>query len=58
MLAGPQRAAEEMPLFPGYVFVRPRPDQYECMRYVRGSCGLVLAADSKPAPLPKRMSGP
>lgn len=38
----------EMPLFPGYVFVRPRLEQYETMRYIRGSCGLVLAG-SQPA---------
>lgn len=38
----------EMPLFPGYVFVRPRAEQYETMRYIRGSCGLVLAG-SQPA---------
>ncbi|HYD80782.1 MAG TPA: UpxY family transcription antiterminator [Paucimonas sp.] len=43
----------EMPLFPGYVFVRPRADQYEGMRYIRGSCGLVFA-DSKPATLPEK----
>ena len=44
----------DYPLFPGYLFVRPRADQYEGMRYIRGSCGLVLAADSKPARLPER----
>lgn len=43
----------EMPLFPGYVFVRPRVDQYEGMRYIRGSCGLVLA-ESRPARMPER----
>ena len=43
----------EMPLFPGYVFVRPRMDQFERIRYIRGSCGLVLA-DSKPGTLPER----
>ena len=44
----------DMPLFPGYLFVRPRSDQYESMRYIRGSCGPVLAADSRPAHLPER----
>jgi transcription antitermination factor NusG len=44
----------EMPLFPGYVFVRPRADQYEGMRYIRGSCGLVLAADRKPATMSEK----
>jgi transcription antitermination factor NusG len=43
----------ELPLFPGYVFVRPRLDQFEGMRYIRGSCGLVLA-DNKPGILPER----
>jgi transcription antitermination factor NusG len=43
----------ELPLFPGYVFVRPRIDQFAGIRYIRGSCGLVLA-DSKPGTLPDR----
>jgi transcription antitermination factor NusG len=47
-----RKRVTEMPLFPGYVFVRPRIDQYEGMRYIRGSCGLVLA-DSRPARLPE-----
>jgi transcription antitermination factor NusG len=51
------RRAVEMPVFPGYVFVRPRADQYEGMRYIRGSCGLVLAADSKPATMSERDVG-
>jgi len=49
-----RRRAMDTPLFPGYLFVRPRPDQYDGMRYIRGSCGLVLAADSKPAALPEK----
>lgn len=40
----------EMPLFPGYVFVRPRQDQFEGIRYIRGSCGLVVS-DGKPGTL-------
>jgi len=52
-----QNRAVEMPLFPGYVFVRPRADQYEGMRYVRGSCGLVLAGDSKPATMSEKDVG-
>lgn len=40
-----------MPLFPGYIFVQPREDQYENIRYIRGSCGLVFAG-SKPAAMP------
>src|SRR5262245_21355025 len=43
----------DVPLFPGYLFVRPRSDQYAGMRYIRGSCGLVMAAD-RPAVLPER----
>ncbi|MGN6151228.1 MAG: transcription termination/antitermination protein NusG [Lysobacteraceae bacterium] len=48
-----RRSVVEMPLFPGYVFVRPRPEQYEGMRYVPGSCGLVLSA-GRAAVLPDR----
>jgi transcription antitermination factor NusG len=43
----------ELALFPGYVFVRPRADQYEGLRYIRGSCGLVLA-DSRAATMPEK----
>jgi transcription antitermination factor NusG len=43
----------ELPLFPGYVFVRPRVDQYAGMRYIRGSCGFVLAG-GRPATLPQQ----
>lgn len=43
-----QKRVVEMPLFPGYVFVQPRLEQYENIRYIRGSCGLVLAG-TKPA---------
>ena len=48
-----RRSVVEMPLFPGYVFVRPKPEQYEGMRYVPGSCGLVLSA-GRAAVLPER----
>lgn len=48
-----RKTVVEMPLFPGYVFVQPRIDQYEKIRYIRGSCGLVLAG-SKPAAMPER----
>jgi transcription antitermination factor NusG len=41
------------PLFPGYVFVQPRIDQFERIRYIRGSCGLVLVGN-KPAQMPER----
>lgn len=48
-----RRTVVEMPLFPGYVFVQPRVDQFEKIRYIRGSCGLVLSG-SKPAAMPER----
>lgn len=43
----------EVPLFPGYVFVQPRVDQFEKIRYIPGSCGLVFIGN-KPAPMPER----
>ncbi len=49
-----RKRAVETPLFPGYLFVRPRAEQYEGMRYIRGSCGFVLSAGSKPATLPEK----
>jgi transcription termination/antitermination protein NusG len=48
-----QKRLVELPLFPGYVFVQPRADQYESMRYIRGSCGFVRA-DCKPATMPAK----
>lgn len=48
-----RKIVTQTPLFPGYVFVRPRVDQYEKIRCIRGSCGLVLAG-SKPAAMPER----
>lgn len=47
------RRAVEVPLFPGYLFVRPRAEQYGGMRYIRGSCGLVMSAGCTPARLPE-----
>jgi transcription antitermination factor NusG len=47
-----RRATLRSPLFPGYVFVQPRVDQYENMRYIPGSCGLVRTG-SKPAAMPE-----
>lgn len=52
--ANGRKRVVEMPLFPGYVFVQPRADQYEGMRFIRGSCGLVLADRSRPATVPER----
>jgi transcription antitermination factor NusG len=48
-----RRVTLEMPLFPGYVFVQPRIDQFENIRYVRGSCGFVVQGD-KPAEMPEK----
>lgn len=48
-----RKAVLEMPLFPGYVFVRPRAEQYEDIRYIRGSCGFVLTG-STPAAMPEK----
>jgi transcription antitermination factor NusG len=41
-----------VPLFPGYVFVQPRADQFEKIRYIPGSCGLLLL-DNRPAAMPE-----
>lgn len=35
----------EAVLFPGYVFVQPRLEQVSILRYVRGSCGLLMCGD-------------
>jgi transcription antitermination factor NusG len=43
----------QVPLFPGYVFVQPRVDQFENIRYIRGSCGLIFVGD-KPAAVPEK----
>ena len=48
-----RKTVVQLPLFPGYVFVQPRIDQFENIRYIRGSCGLVLSG-SKPAAMPER----
>jgi transcription antitermination factor NusG len=48
-----KKVAVEMPLFPGYVFVQPTMDQYEKIRYIPGSCGLVFAGQ-EPAVMPQR----
>ena len=48
-----RKVVVQMPLFPGYVFIRPREDQYEGIRCVRGSCGLVLVG-CKAAAMPER----
>lgn len=41
----------ELPLFPGYVFVRPRIEQFETIRYIRGSCGFICTGH-EPAKMP------
>ena len=47
-----QKRVVERPLFPGYVFVQPRVEQFEKIRYIRGSCGFVFAG-TKPATMPQ-----
>lgn len=34
-------ASDHGPLFPGYVFVKPRSEQFTNLKYIRGSCGLI-----------------
>jgi transcription antitermination factor NusG len=48
-----RKSTLQVPLFPGYIFVQPRLDQFENIRYIRGSCGLVLAG-MKPAAMPEK----
>jgi len=48
-----RRIVVRMPLFPGYIFVRPSIDQFANIRCIRGSCGLVLAGN-KPAAMPEK----
>lgn len=48
-----RRTLLEMPLFPGYVFVQPRLEQFEKIRTVRGSCGFVVQGN-KPAAMPRK----
>jgi len=48
-----RRTVVRVPLFPGYIFVQPQLDQFENIRCIRGSCGLVLAG-SKPAAMPEK----
>lgn len=43
-----KRRVVALPLFPGYVFVRPTVDQFENIRHIRGACGLVLSG-TRPA---------
>ncbi len=33
----------KLPLFPGYIFVQPTPQQHEQIRCIRGSCGFIYA---------------
>lgn len=40
------------PLFPGYVFVQPHPHQFEDLRFIPGSCGLICAGNT-PARIPE-----
>jgi transcription antitermination factor NusG len=48
-----RRKVLETPLFPGYVFVQPHPGQYVDLKYIPGSCGLVLMGN-EPAKMPEK----
>lgn len=48
-----RRKIVEEPLFRGYVFVRPRLDQYDSLRFIPGSCGLVRTGQ-RIAAMPER----
>lgn len=48
-----RRTILEVPVFPGYIFVQPRLEQFENIRHVRGSCGLILRG-SRPAEMPEK----
>lgn len=37
-----RRKTVEFPLFPGYVFVKPKPDEFPALSYVPGSCGVLM----------------
>lgn len=39
-----RRKLVETPLFPGYIFVKPNAGQFEALKYVTGSRGLVMSA--------------
>lgn len=45
--------ALEYPLFPGYIFVQPHPHQIQHLRFIPGSCGLLLTGN-EPAILPEK----
>ena len=47
-----RRKILELPLFSGYIFVQPEPSQFEHLRCIPGSCGLVLTG-SEPAKMPE-----
>lgn len=40
-------------LFPGYVFVQPHPHQFDILRHVHGSCGLLISGGA-PSRIPDR----
>lgn len=48
-----RRKLLELPLFPGYIFVQPHPEQFEHLRRIPGSCGLVLRGN-EPAKMPEK----
>jgi len=36
------RPPVEWPLFPGYIFVKPRPGQLHALNFIPGTCGLLI----------------
>ncbi len=48
-----RKTVVETLLFPGYVFVQPSAEQFDNIRHIRGSCGLIFVGD-KPAAMPEQ----
>ncbi|TVZ38726.1 transcriptional antiterminator RfaH [Alteromonadaceae bacterium 2753L.S.0a.02] len=48
-----RRILLDLPLFPGYIFVQPKPNQFHDLSYVPGSCGLLILGN-QPAKMPAR----
>lgn len=52
-----RRVLLNLPLFPGYVFVQPGPHQFEHLRFIPGSCGLVLVGNEPAKMSEKELEG-
>lgn len=48
-----RRRVVNCPLFPGYIFVQPLPEQFPCLRFIPGSCGLIFTG-REPAQMPEK----